>query len=186
MPAIGPIKRKDLIACLRSLGFEPPVSGGDHQYMKGRGRKLRIPNAHTEDIGRGLAGAYPSAGRDRPRGMGSALTLFPPRSKTVVVGSLSPAASPLMVDIGRLRINDKVMHFCAYLALSLLPVIGFQDRRHGLKAGLSMFLLGVLMEAGQHFSPGRAVELGDVIANGAGVTCGALLGQPIRTLIAIL
>jgi predicted RNA binding protein YcfA (HicA-like mRNA interferase family) len=54
MPAIGPIKRKDLIACLRALGFESPVSGGDHQYMKGRGRKLRIPNPHTEDIGRGL------------------------------------------------------------------------------------------------------------------------------------
>jgi predicted RNA binding protein YcfA (HicA-like mRNA interferase family) len=34
--------------------FEPPVSGGDRQYMKGRGRKLRIPNPHTEDIGRGL------------------------------------------------------------------------------------------------------------------------------------
>jgi VanZ family protein len=91
-----------------------------------------------------------------------------------------------MVDIGRLRINDKVMHFCAYLALSFLPVIGFRDRRHGLRAGLSMFLLGVLMEAGQHFSPGRAVELGDVLANGAGVTCGALLGQPIRTLLAVL
>ena len=54
MPAIGPIKRKDLIACLRELGFEAPVSGGNHQYMKGRGRKLRIPNPHTEDIGRGL------------------------------------------------------------------------------------------------------------------------------------
>jgi predicted RNA binding protein YcfA (HicA-like mRNA interferase family) len=54
MPAIGPIKRRDLIACLRTLGFEPPVSGGDHQYMKGRGIKLRIPNPHTEDIGRGL------------------------------------------------------------------------------------------------------------------------------------
>jgi hypothetical protein len=104
----------------------------------------------------------------------------------VIIGSLSPAASPLMVNIGRLRINDKVMHFCAYLALSFLPVIGFQDRRHGLRAGFSMFLLGVLMEAGQHFSPGRAVELGDVIANGAGVTCGALLGQPIRTVLAIL
>ena len=38
----------------RSLGLEPPVSGGDHQYMKGRGRKLRIPNPFTEDIGRGL------------------------------------------------------------------------------------------------------------------------------------
>jgi VanZ family protein len=71
----------------------------------------------------------------------------------VVIGSLLPAASPVIVDIGRLHINDKVMHFCAYLALSFLPVIGFQDRRRGIVAGLSMFLLGVLMEAGQHFSP---------------------------------
>ncbi|MGA2157527.1 MAG: type II toxin-antitoxin system HicA family toxin [Bryobacteraceae bacterium] len=54
MPAIGPIQRRDLIACLRALGFEPPVSGGDHQYMKGRGIKLRIPNPHTQDISRGL------------------------------------------------------------------------------------------------------------------------------------
>ena len=54
MPAIGPIKRKDLIACLRVLGVEPPVSGGDYQYMKGRGRRLRNPNPHAEDIGRGL------------------------------------------------------------------------------------------------------------------------------------
>ena len=43
-----------MIACLRALGFEPPVSGGDRQYMKGRGIKLRIPNPHAEDIGRGL------------------------------------------------------------------------------------------------------------------------------------
>jgi VanZ family protein len=80
-------------------------------------------------------------------------------------------ASPAMLALGRLHLNDKVMHFCAYLALSLLPVIGFRDRRRGLMAGLSMFLLGVLMEAGQHFSPGRAVELGDVVANGVGVSC---------------
>ena len=53
-------------------------------------------------------------------------------------------------------------------------------------AGLSMFLPGVLMEACQHFSPGRAVELGDVAANGVGVSCGTLLGLPIRTLIALL
>jgi VanZ family protein len=103
----------------------------------------------------------------------------------VVVGSLSPAASPLMVDIGRLRINDKVLHFCACVALSFLSVIGFQDRRHGLRAGFSMFLLGVLMEAGS-ISPLAAPSNSDVIANGAGVTCGALLGQPIRTRLAIL
>jgi VanZ family protein len=74
----------------------------------------------------------------------------------------------------------------APLALSLLPVIGFRDRRRGIVVGLSMFVLGILMEAGQQFSPGRAVELGDVLANGAGVSCGTLLGLPIRTLIAIL
>jgi VanZ family protein len=104
----------------------------------------------------------------------------------VVIGSLAPAASPVMVARRPLAHQRQVMHFCAYMALSLLPVIGFKDRRAGLKAGLSMFLLGVLTEAGQHFSPGRAVELGDVIANGAGVSCGALLGQPIRALLAIL
>jgi VanZ family protein len=104
----------------------------------------------------------------------------------VVIGSLLPAASPVMVDIGRLHINDKVMHFSADLVLSLLPVIGFRDRRSGLMAGLSMFLLGILMEAGQHFSPGRAVELGDVIANGTGVSCGVLLALAIRTHIAKL
>jgi hypothetical protein len=104
----------------------------------------------------------------------------------VVMGSLLPAASPVMVAVGRLRINDKVQHFCAYLALSSLPVIGFRDGRRGIAAGLSMFVLGALLEAGQHFSPGRAVELGDVIANGAGVSCGVLLAFPIRTLFALI
>lgn len=78
------------------------------------------------------------------------------------------------------------MHFCAYLALSLLPVIGFRDRRRGLMAGLSMFLLGILMEARKHFSAGRAVELRDVIANGTGVSCVALLSLLVRTRIAKL
>jgi VanZ family protein len=104
----------------------------------------------------------------------------------VVFGSLLPAASPVMVAVGRLHVSDKVLHFSAYLMLSLLPVIGFRDRRRGLIAGLSMFVLGLLLEDGQHFSPGRAVELGDVIANGAGVSCGVLLAPPIRMLIAIL
>ena len=104
----------------------------------------------------------------------------------VVIGSLLPAANPVMVAVGGLHINDKVMHFAAYLALSFLPVIGFRDRRRGMAAALSMFALGALLEAGQHFSPGRAVELGDAVANGAGAGCGTLPGLPIRTLIAIL
>jgi predicted RNA binding protein YcfA (HicA-like mRNA interferase family) len=62
MPAIGPIKRRELIAYLRAMGFKPPVSGGDRQYMKGRGRELRIPNPHTEDVGRGLLVRIPRQG----------------------------------------------------------------------------------------------------------------------------
>ena len=104
----------------------------------------------------------------------------------VVIGSLLPSESPVMVVIGGLQINDKVLHFCAYLALSFLPVIGFRDRRRGIVAGLAMFVLGVLLEAGQQFSPGRTVELGDLLANGAGVGCGALLGLPIRTLFVLI
>jgi hypothetical protein len=104
----------------------------------------------------------------------------------VVVGSLAPGASSLMVAIGRLHIWDKLQHFGAYLALSILPVIGFRDRRRGILAVLSMFVLGVLLELGQHFSPGRSVQLGDLVANGVGVSCGALMGLPFRTLISIL
>ena len=104
----------------------------------------------------------------------------------VVIGSLAPAASPLMVAVGRLHIWDKLQHFAAYLALSFLPVIGFRDKRRGIIAGLSMFVLGTLLEGGQHFSHGRVVEFGDVIANGVGVSCGTLLGLPIRACIAIL
>jgi VanZ family protein len=70
----------------------------------------------------------------------------------------------------------------SYLALSSLPGIGFRDRRRGIVAGLSMFVLGILVEAAQHFSPGRATELGDVIANGAGVSYGALRGLPMPAL----
>jgi len=72
------------------------------------------------------------------------------------------------------------------LALSFLPIIRFWDKRRGILAGLSMFVLGAVLELGQHFSPGRAVELGDVLANGAGVSCGTLLGLPFRTLIALI
>jgi hypothetical protein len=96
----------------------------------------------------------------------------------IVFGSLLPASSGVINAIGLLHVSDKVQHFAAYLALALLPVAGFENRNRGILAGLSMFLLGVLLEGLQHFSPGRAVELGDVIANGLGVAFGILMGIP--------
>ena len=54
MPPFGPIKRKDLIRALRSLGFEGPYSGGRHQYMVKGELKLYIPNPHGGEISRAL------------------------------------------------------------------------------------------------------------------------------------
>ena len=99
----------------------------------------------------------------------------------VVVGSLLPAGSPALNAIGKLHVNDKLLHFAAYLALSFLAVHVFPNRRKGIQAGASMFLLGVILEFGQHFSPGRSVELGDVIANGIGVISGLLLSSYPRS-----
>ncbi|MDQ6785422.1 MAG: type II toxin-antitoxin system HicA family toxin [Acidobacteriota bacterium] len=54
MPKLAPIKRKDLIYYLRQLGFDGPISGGNHQYMKKNVLKVRIPNPHKSDIGKNL------------------------------------------------------------------------------------------------------------------------------------
>ena len=140
---------------------------------------MKTPTQHD----RSALAAWNASGRPRRTLI---LSLWAVLICCVVVGELLPAASPVMVAIGGLHIWDKLQHFGAYLALSFLPVIGFRDKRRGIVAGLSMFVLGTLLEGGQHFSPGRAVEFGDVIANGAGVSCGTLLGLPIRACIAIL
>jgi predicted RNA binding protein YcfA (HicA-like mRNA interferase family) len=54
MPAFGPIKRSELIKCLKLLGFEGPYSGGKHQFMVKDSLRLTIPNPHQGDISKGL------------------------------------------------------------------------------------------------------------------------------------
>lgn len=51
MPPFGPIRRRDLIAALRRLGFQGPYSGGKHEFMERKGLVLTIPNPHRGDIG---------------------------------------------------------------------------------------------------------------------------------------
>lgn len=66
MPTFGPIKRRELIACLRQLGFEGPISGGKHQFMIRDDVSVRVPNPHRSDIGRALlARILRQAGVDR-------------------------------------------------------------------------------------------------------------------------
>jgi predicted RNA binding protein YcfA (HicA-like mRNA interferase family) len=54
MPPFGPIKRKELIRCLKAAGFTGPFSRGKHQHMKKGELTLIIPNPHQGDIGRPL------------------------------------------------------------------------------------------------------------------------------------
>jgi predicted RNA binding protein YcfA (HicA-like mRNA interferase family) len=54
MPAIKPIKLKELIRFLRKLDFDGPYSGGKHQFMVKGDLRIRIPNPHKKDIGKNL------------------------------------------------------------------------------------------------------------------------------------
>ena len=56
MPRFGPIKRRELIACLRRLGFTGPYVGGRHEFMQRGDLSLTIPNPHGRDIGPKLLG----------------------------------------------------------------------------------------------------------------------------------
>ena len=51
MPAWGAVKRHNLIAGLRALGFQGPFSGGKHEFMVRGDLVLTIPNPHCGDIG---------------------------------------------------------------------------------------------------------------------------------------
>ena len=90
MPAWGAVKRRDLIAGLRALGFKGPFSGGTHEFMVRRDLLLTIPNPHRGEIGVALLALILRAHRrtgsrpERPpslrRGAGIRLGLYKIRS----------------------------------------------------------------------------------------------------------
>jgi VanZ family protein len=98
----------------------------------------------------------------------------------IVIGSLSPANSRLMAAVDRLPVSDKTLHFTAYLVLAGLAVLAFSRPLDALFAAGSMALLGVLLEFGQYFSPGRTPDVWDEVANVLGVICGIALAFPFR------
>jgi predicted RNA binding protein YcfA (HicA-like mRNA interferase family) len=179
MPRIPGIPHLRAVQALEKAGFRVARQGRHIVMTDGRGI-VTIPrhdpvDAHTMKVT-----------KRRAEGSAVILVLWAVLICCVAIGSLLPASSPVLAAAGRLGVSDKALHFGAYMALSALPVIGFRDWKRGIAVGLSMVVLGVLMEAVQQFAPGRAAELGDVMANGAGVSCGTLLGLPIRACIALL
>ena len=54
MPPFGPISRRDLIRCLKQFGFSGPHAGTKHGIMIRGQVRVRLPNPHGGDVGRGL------------------------------------------------------------------------------------------------------------------------------------
>lgn len=76
---------------------------------------------------------------------------------------------------------DKAYHCAAYGWLAVLPMTGFSARRLASSAALSMIFLGILLEVGQHYLPGRSFSLLDITANTLGVILGIFLGNCLRS-----
>ena len=101
----------------------------------------------------------------------------------VITGSLLPASSPVIYAIGRLPVNQKVLHFCGYTWLAILAFLTIKSRSLAVTAALAMILLGVALEFGQKLVPGRAFEVRDMFINGFGVLTGIAIGILSRRIL---
>jgi VanZ family protein len=97
----------------------------------------------------------------------------------VIVGSLLPGDSFPMVALDRLHLSDKFEHFGAYALLAFLPAV-HECRRTVVLAAIGAIALGVGLEFAQLYSGWRDFEIGDMIADAAGVCGGLMAGIPLR------
>lgn len=76
--------------------------------------------------------------------------------------------------------SDKVLHFLAYLAVTLPGALAASSPKRMALVGLGMVMLGALIEVLQGYIPGRYPELLDGLANLAGVLTGGVIAWWIR------
>lgn len=91
----------------------------------------------------------------------------------VVVGSLQPR---LELPVGFWN-ADKPVHLLAYLWLALLPALIFKGAQQRFLLPVALILLGISLEIGQMYVPGRMFSLADIGANTAGVFLGFSTGK---------
>jgi VanZ family protein len=101
---------------------------------------------------------------------------------TIIVGSLLPGNSATMLAVGKLHISDKLEHALAYSVLALLPAL-HERLRNVATLLLIAAVLGVLLEFGQLYSPGRSFDISDMIADVTGIVIGTLTGLLLRPLV---
>jgi hypothetical protein len=78
---------------------------------------------------------------------------------------------------------DLAYHALAYLWLACLPFFIFQGGRRSLLCALLMIPLGIALEFGQTFVPGRNFSIFDIMANSFGAILGVMGGKYGRSSI---
>jgi len=91
----------------------------------------------------------------------------------VILGSLAPRME-LPVDLWN---ADKLLHCVAYLWLALLPTLIFKGPQKRFLSSIALVFLGVGLEIGQMYVPGRMFSLADIGANTTGVFLGFSTGK---------
>ncbi len=82
----------------------------------------------------------------------------------LAVGSLTPSDY-----LPHYPMRDKVVHFCGYCLVSTLAMLAIRSPRRQVTCLLLLTVMGIGLEFGQLFVPGRAFEMADMAANGCGV-----------------
>jgi len=73
------------------------------------------------------------------------------------------------------HLNDKIAHAAAFLVLALLADRALPGRRYDWVNVLSLFTLGLMIEALQYHTDYRSASLGDLAADAAGLLAYGLL-----------
>jgi VanZ family protein len=97
----------------------------------------------------------------------------------VIAGSLLPSNSPAIEALDWIHIGDKAEHAAIYALLIFLPAL--HERRGVILASAwGGVALGVALEFAQLLVPGRNFEIGDMIADAAGICLGMAGGAIAR------
>ena len=89
---------------------------------------------------------------------------------SLAMGSLMPSGF-----LPNLPFQDKLLHFAGYAVVASLAMLSIRSERRQLIGMLILVALGIALELGQTFVPGRALELGDMAANSGGILLAAQL-----------
>ena len=98
----------------------------------------------------------------------------------IASGELLPGSSAPMRLLSELAVGDKIIHFCAYSVLALLPAFGLRFPIAALCVGVTE-LVGVALEFVQTFVSGRSCDIYDIAANTGGVLAGIGFAIILRT-----